>query len=185
MGWIFGTCCSCCGLLVLVLAVYLIYASTLPTKFRVERSAEMNAPAEAIFPLLNDFHQWAVWSPWEKMDPNLKRTFSGPDSGVGATYQWAGNKKVGEGRMTIVESRPPEWLNVRLEFLKPWKATNAAMFRLEPSGAGTKVTWSMDGERNFMMKAMSVFMNMDKMIGKDFEAGLAAMKVKVEENASA
>jgi hypothetical protein len=177
-------CCSCCGLVVLLLAAYLIYASTLPTKFHIERSMEMNAPAEAIFPLLNDFHQWPIWSPWEKMDPNLKRTFSGPDSGVGATYQWAGNKKVGEGRMTIMESRPPEWLNIKLEFIKPWTATNASMFKLEPTATGgTKVIWAMDGERNFMMKAMSVFMNMDKLVGKDFEAGLMAMKAAVEKPA--
>ena len=184
MSYLLWACCGCCGLLLLLIAAFLVYASMQPTSMRIERSLEMNAPASAIFPLINDFHQWAVWSPWEKMDPNLKRTFSGPDAGVGATYQWAGNKKVGEGRMTIMESRPPEWLNVKLEFLKPWKATNQSMFRLEPAEAGTKVVWAMEGERNFMMKAMGVFMNMEKMIGKDFDAGLAAMKAAVEKPAA-
>ena len=159
--------------LILLLALFLIFVATRPAAFRVERSADIAAPAATIFPLLNDFHQWAAWSPWEKLDSQMTKTFGGPPAGTGATYAWVGNKKVGEGRMTITESKPTQFLSLKLEFLKPFTATNQTTFLLSPSATGTRVVWRMDGNRNFMMKAFGLMMNMDKLVGGDFERGLA------------
>ena len=162
------------GIAVLVLiAGVLVFISTRPESFRVERSAQINAPAAVVFAMINDFHQWAQWSPYEKLDPNMKKTFEGPSSGPGASYAWAGNSKSGEGRMTILESKPGELVTVKLEFTRPFTATNETKFKLEPSGSGTRVSWIMEGKNSFMGKAISAFVNMDALLGKDFEQGLA------------
>lgn len=169
------------GLLVVVL---LAVIATRPDSFRVERSAEIGAPAAAVFPLVNDFHQWAGWSPWDKLDPAMKRTYEGSPVGAGAIYTWAGNKDVGAGKMTILESQPDQQVHILLEFLKPFPATNTTRFTFSPSGSATKLTWSMEGKANFMSKAFGLFMDMDKMIGKDFENGLAGIKRIAESSAA-
>jgi len=162
------------ALLVLV-AVLLVVIQTRPNTFHVERSAVIHAPADVVFARLEDFHEWPDWSPWEKLDPAMQRTFSGADKGVGAIYAWKGNDKVGEGRMTILEAAAPTKLSLRLEFLKPFEATNATTFELAPADGGTQVRWAMDGRHNFMSKAMCLVMDMDKQVGGDFEKGLAAL----------
>ena len=156
-------------------AALLAFAATRPDAFTVQRSATIAAPAGRIFPHLDDFHRWSAWSPWEKLDPAMKRDFSGAPSGTGAEYHWSGNSDVGEGQMTITDSRPPQSVTIRLEFLKPFAATSTTQFDFAPSGAGTNVTWTMNGHNNFMAKAFSAFMDMDKMIGADFEKGLAGL----------
>lgn len=161
--------------LVAVIAVLLVVIATRPSTFQIERSATIAAPAEVVFASLNDFHRWSDWSPWEKIDPNMKRTFEGAASGVGAIYGWTGNDEVGEGRMTITESKPAEKIGIKLEFIKPWSATNQTVFTLKPAGDKVSVTWTMSGTNGFMMKAFSMFMNMDEMVGKDFEKGLASL----------
>ncbi len=167
--------------LVFVLAGVLIaYAATRPNTLHVERSANILAPPQKIFPLLNDFHRWGAWSPYEKLDPAMTRTYSGSDSGKGAVYQWKGNSKAGEGRMEITETSPPSRLTIQLDFLKPFEGHNVARFTLVPQGDATRVTWSMDGPTAFPAKVMGIFINMDKMLGKDFEAGLANLKSIVE-----
>lgn len=163
-----------------VVAVFAIVVALQPSDFRIERSATVRAPAAAVFAQVNDFHNWLAWSPWEKLDPQLKRTYEGPAAGAGATYAWQGNKDVGEGRMTIVDSRPGELVRIRLEFFKPFAATNTAEFSFKPSSdGGTAVTWSMSGQNNFLARAMCLFVNMDKMVGGQFEQGLAQMKTVV------
>ena len=165
---------------VVVIAAVLVFAATKPDVFRIERSASVKAPPEKIFALLGDFHNWGGWSPWEKMDPAMKKTHSGAPSGAGAVYAWEGNKKVGEGRMEIVDSSPSSRLVIKLDFLKPFEAHNTTEFTLVPQGDSTKVTWAMYGPAPFMTKLMQVFMSMDRMVGKDFEAGLANMKAMAE-----
>ena len=135
---------------------------------------------EKIFPHVNELRNWEAWNPWAKLDPNCKMTYSGPPAGASAGYAWAGNKKVGEGRLTITESKPSQLVRLKLEFLKPFAATNTAEFTFQPEGSQTAVTWSMSGKNNFMSKAFGLFMNCDKMIGGDFEKGLVAMKMVVE-----
>ena len=164
------------GLLVVAVVVLLVIAATRPDAFRIQRSASMKAPPEKIFPHINDFHSWTAWSPWEKLDPNLKRTYSGPDNGKGAVYEWEGIKKVGQGRMEITDASTPSKITIKLDFIKPFEAHNTAEFTLEPEGDSTNVTWAMLGKKPFMFKVMTIFMNMDKMVGKDFEAGLANLK---------
>jgi hypothetical protein len=166
--------------IVVALAAILIFAATKPDTFRVERSASIKAPAEKIFPLINDFHTWDAWSPWEKKDPAMKRTHSGSGSGKGAVYEWDGNSDVGKGRMEIVESAPPSKIRIKLDFLKPFEGHNFAEFTLEPKGDSTNVTWVMDGPSPYIAKVIGIFCNMDRMIGKDFEAGLANMKAAAE-----
>jgi len=168
------------GLIVVVVAAILIVAATRPSAFRIERSATIAAPPERIFPMLDDFHRWLEWSPWEKLDPALRRTYGGPASGSGAVYEWEGNKKAGKGRMEITESSPPSKLGINLDFLKPFEAHHKTAFTLTPAGGGTRVSWVMTGDNPFMMRVMTLFMSMDKVVGKDFEAGLANMKVAVE-----
>lgn len=162
--------------IVVAVVALLAFAATRPAAFRIERASTINAPAEKVFGFLNDFRQWAGWSPWEKMDPGMQRTHSGATSGKGAIYAWEGNKAVGAGRMEITDSTPPNRLGLKLDFLRPFEAHNTIEFLLKPSGSGTEITWAMAGNNNFMGKLMSVFMNMDKVIGKDFEAGLANLK---------
>jgi uncharacterized protein YndB with AHSA1/START domain len=164
------------GLLAVVIAVVLILALTKPDTFRVERTTSIKAPPEKIFPLLNDFQSWSAWSPYEKKDPAMKRTFSGPPSGKGAIYEWDGDKSVGQGRMEIMRSTPPSNVTLDLDFVKPFEAHNTVVFTLAPQGDSTTVTWAMQGPANFISKVMQVFINMDKMVGTDFEAGLANLK---------
>jgi hypothetical protein len=166
-----------------IVVVVVIVVAMQPSAFRIVRSATMSAPASLVFAQVNDFHQWQAWSPWEKLDPALKRTYEGAPAGNGAIYSWVGNNKVGEGRMTLTESRPSDLIRIRLEFLRPFKATNTAEFTFKPEGNETLVTWSMSGVKNFMFKAFGLLMNMDKMVGRDFEKGLAQMKSVVEAKA--
>jgi hypothetical protein len=167
-----------------VVVVFLIVVALQPSDFKVERSATMRAPAPAAFAQVNDFQNWQAWSPWEKVDPALKRQFEGPKAGAGAVYAWQGNKDVGEGRMTIMESRPGELVRIKLEFFKPFAATNTAEFSFKPAGADTTaVTWTMAGQNNFLSKAMCLFVDMDRMVGGMFEQGLTQMKAIVERRA--
>jgi hypothetical protein len=170
-------------ILIVVAAIVVVLVAVVamqPTEFRIVRSGAISAPAADVFAQVNDFHNWSAWSPWEKLDPALKRTHEGAPAGTGAIYSWIGNKKVGEGRMTLTESKPTDLIRIKLEFLKPFKATNTAEFTFKPEGNQTVVTWSMIGRKNFMLKAFGLFMNMDKMVGGDFEKGLANMKAVVE-----
>lgn len=167
-----------------VIVVFLIVVAMQPADFKVERSATLRAPAPAAFAQVNDFQNWQAWSPWEKVDPALKRSYDGPKAGTGAIYAWQGNKDVGEGRMTITESRPGELVRIKLEFFKPFAAVNDTVFRFQPSGEATTVTWSMSGQNNFVSKAMCLFINMDRMVGGMFEQGLAQMKTVVERRPS-
>ena len=167
-----------------VIVVFLIVVALQPSDFKVERSATMRAPAPAAFAQVNDFQNWQAWSPWEKVDPALKRQYEGPKAGAGAVYAWQGNKDVGEGRMTILESRPGELVRIKLEFFKPFAATNAAEFSFKPAGAETTaVTWSMAGQNSFLSKAICLFVDMDRMVGGMFEQGLTQMKAIVERRA--
>lgn len=166
-----------------LIALALIYAATKPDSFRVERSIVIDAPPADIYPHLEDFHRWMAWSAYELRDPTMKRTFTGPDSGVGSAYAWAGNRKIGSGRMEITESTPNSRLLVRLDFETPMKATNMAEFLLVPEGASTRVTWTMYGPSPYLNKLITLVLSMDTMIGKDFEAGLAALKRTVESTA--
>jgi hypothetical protein len=163
-----------------VIVLLVIVILTRPATFHIERSIAIAAPPESAFAQVNDFHAWPAWSPWEKLDPQMKKTFEGPPAGVGSKYAWTGNKDVGEGRMTIEKSEKPSTVGIKLEFLKPFEATNTTTFTFAPAPGGSKVTWAMDGENNFVSKAMSLVMDMDKMIGPDFEKGLAALKVAAE-----
>ncbi|MDI9917330.1 SRPBCC family protein [Rhodococcus sp. IEGM 1379] len=149
-------------------------------EFLVERSTVVNADTSKIFALINDFHQWTQWSPWEGLDPAMQRTYAGPDSGVGASYAWSGNKKAGSGSMSITESVPNERVVLDLSFLKPFKAQNVTTFLLEPQGENVAVTWRMTGKKNFFFKAFGFIFSMDKMVGKDFEKGLAQLKAVAE-----
>jgi Polyketide cyclase / dehydrase and lipid transport len=167
-------------MLVVLIAVCLVLVMMQPAHYQVERSATINAPATAVFPLVNDFHKWDSWSPWAKLDPAMKTNFAGPAAGTGASYSWVGNSEVGEGKMTITESRPTDLVKIKLEFIKPFAATSDTVFTFAPSGNATNVKWTMAGDNNFIGKAFSLFMNMDKMIGADFEKGLAQMKTVAE-----
>ena len=168
----------------LAIAIVLILAITKPGTFRVQRIATIKAPAETVFALINDFHRWSNWSPWENRDPAMKRTFSGAESGKGAVYAWDGNKNVGSGRMEILDTSVPSKIVIKLDFFKPFEGHNTAEFTMLPQGdattSGTTVTWVMHGPASFMSKVMQVFMNLDKMIGKDFEIGLANLKKLTE-----
>ena len=143
--------------------------------YEVTRSAVIPAPAQDIFPLVNSFHEWTKWSPWEAVDPTMERSYSGSESGVGAKYTWSGNRKAGSGTMEIVDTAEPRNIKIRLEFTKPFKAVNPTSFTFTPSGDGTQVTWTMTGENKGIGKVFALFMNMDKMVGADFEKGLASL----------
>jgi hypothetical protein len=166
---------------VLILA-FVAFVATRPADFVYTRKVTIAAPPEVIFPIVNDFHNWQKWSPWDELDPKMARTYDGPASGQGATYAWKGNDQVGEGRMTIVESKPNDHVTIKLEFLKPFEATNSTTLSLVP-GPSTEVTWKMEGKNGFMSKAAGVFMNMDEMIGKDFDKGLGKLKTIAEAEA--
>lgn len=164
----------------LVVAGILILAATKPDSFRVERAAAIKAPPEKIFALIDDFKAWASWSPWEKKDPAMKRTFGATTRGQGATYAWEGNKDVGQGSMEITASIPSSKIALKLDFLKPFEAHNSVEFTLEARGDTTNLIWTMQGPTPFFAKIIHVFINMDRMVGKDFEAGLAKLKVLAE-----
>jgi hypothetical protein len=166
------------AILVVALIAVLIYAATKPDSFGVQRSAAINAPAEKIFPLINDLHAHTSWSPFEK-DPNMKRTHSGAPQGKGAVYEWDGDRKVGSGRLAIADSTPSN-ITMILDMFKPFKAHNTVNFLLEPQGSATRVTWAMRGQQPYMAKLMSTFINCDKMVGGQFEEGLAKLKALAE-----
>jgi hypothetical protein len=173
-------------LLVLVVLVggFFIYASRRPDTYRVERSTKIEAPATVVFSQLEDFKAWGAWSPWDKLDPAIKKTYAGPPKGVGAIYSWEGNKKVGKGRMAITDSKPPTSIAYRLEFIEPFAAVANTSFKLAPEGdKATTATWAMEGTNNLIGKAWGVFMNMDKAIGADFEKGLSGLKTVSESEA--
>jgi len=166
--------------LVVIIVVLVAVIALQPSEFRIMRSAAISAPAPAVFAQVNDFHNWQAWSPWAKRDPAAKATFEGPSAGTGAVFRWAGNEEVGEGSMTITESRPSDLIRIKLDFLKPFASTAAAEFTFKPVGNQTAVTWSMTGTNNFVAKAICLFMDMEQMVGGDFEQGLAHMKSVVE-----
>ena len=163
-------------IIAIAIAVVLILAATKPDTLRVQRATSIRAPADKIFPMINDFHQWRGWSPYEDRDPALKRTYEGPDSGKGAVYAWDGNKNVGSGRMEILETSVPSKITIKLDFFKPFEGHNTAEFTMLPQGDVTNLTWTMHGPAVFMSKLMQVFINLDHMIGRDFEVGLANLK---------
>ncbi|MDH3451087.1 MAG: SRPBCC family protein [Gammaproteobacteria bacterium] len=163
-----------------LIAGVLVFAATQADTFRVERSASINAPPEKIFELINDFRQWGAWSPWEKEDPAMKKTFGATTAGKGASYAWEGNQDVGKGRMEIAESVPPSKVALELDFEVPFEAHNVVEFTLQPEGGATRVTWSMQGPNNYLSKLMQVFVSMDSLVGTDFEAGLANLKAVAE-----
>lgn len=177
------------GVIAAVIVVLVVVIATRPAEFEITRSQTMDAPPEVVFGLVDDFHAWGGWSPWEKLDPGMKRTFEGPASGAGAKYSWTGNDQVGSGEMTITSSNAPKDVNIDLHFIAPFEARNETVFTIEPQGEGSKVTWAMHGENGFAGKAMGLFMDMDSLVGKDFEQGLANLKqvaeVKAREKAKA
>jgi hypothetical protein len=168
--------------LTVVIAGILTLAATRPDSFRVERSAQISAPPEKILSLVNDFHQWSAWSPYEKLDPAMKRTFAGAAAGKGAVYEWEGNSKAGQGRMQIITAAPTQTA-IQLDFIKPFRAHNIAAFTVQPLGDAARVTWSMEGPSPFIAKVLGLFVNMDRMIGGDFETGLANLKAAAEKSA--
>jgi hypothetical protein len=168
------------GAIVAVVGVLAVVVAMQPAQFRVTRSVKVAAGAPAVFAEVNDLHRWEAWSPWAKIDPQMKLNYSGAAAGSGACYEWSGNSQVGAGRTTITESRPGELVRIKLEMFKPFKATNDVQFTFQPEGEQTVVTWSMDGTNNFLGKAVGLLMNMDKMVGGQFEQGLASLKSVVE-----
>jgi uncharacterized protein YndB with AHSA1/START domain len=163
-----------------LVAALLIYVANRPTDFAIRREATIAAPADKVYPLIADFHAWANWSPYEKRDPAMAKTYSGPASGLGSVYEWDGNNQVGSGRMEVTEAAAPSRLVLDLRFFKPMKGHNQAVFTLEPVDGQTRVIWAMTGKYGFPAKLMGIFLNMDKMIGTDFAAGLADLKTVAE-----
>ncbi len=168
------------GVVVAIVGVFAIVVAMQPAEFRIVRQGRIAAPPAAVFAQVNDFHAWQAWTPWAKLDPAAKNTYEGPSSGDGAIFKWSGNDEVGEGRMTILESRPHELIRIKLDFMRPFESTNMTDFTFQPDGDQTVVTWDMSGKKNFMSKAFCMFMNMDNMVGGQFEQGLASMKEVVE-----
>jgi uncharacterized protein YndB with AHSA1/START domain len=173
---------SLAAVLAVAIAIVLILAATKPDTFSVRRTAVLKAPADRIFPLVDNFHQWSNWSPWENKDPAMKRTYDGAESGKGAVYAWDGNKNVGSGRMEILDASSPSKIVIKLDFFKPFEGHNTAEFFFVPErdASATNITWVMHGPSSFVSRVMQVFMNLDKMIGRDFETGLANLKRLVE-----
>jgi len=166
-----------------VVIVLVIVIAVQPAEFHVTRTVSVAAPAPVVFAQVNDFHKWSAWSPWARMDPGMKQAYEGAPSGTGAVYAWAGNHEVGEGRMTITESRPSDLIRIKLEFFKPFAGVSTAEFTFKPEGPQTLVAWSMTGRTTFATKAVHLFLNVDKMIGDNFESGLARMKSRAEAEA--
>lgn len=171
--------------IVVAVAGILIMAAMKPDTFTYQRSVVMNAPREKIYDLLVNFHNWTRWSPYENKDSNMKRTYDGAESGVGAKYAWSGNDDVGEGHMEILRAKKPTSINIGLHFIKPFKGDNDVVFSIVPQGKATEVTWSMTGPNPFMCKLMSTFMDIEKMCGDDFTKGLNNLKKEVEKDNSA
>ena len=171
-------------ILLLLALVVVIFAATKPNDFLVRRSISIHALPERVFALIADFRRWPKWSPWENLDPNMKKTLSGAEMGTGAIYEWDGDKKAGAGRMEIVDTNPPSAIEIKLSFFRPFRAENKTRFTLVPAGDGTNVMWEMSGTNNLVLKIMGIVMNMDKLIGRDFEKGLAAMKAEAEKPAA-
>lgn len=167
-------------LAVIAVGSILGFAATKPATFRVQRTRKIQAPAEKIFPLIEDLHNWTEWSPYEKLDARLKKTYGGAPNGKGAVYSWTGNRKAGEGRMEIVDASPSSRVVIKLDFLKPFEGHNTAEFTLEPDGGSTNVTWAVHGPQPYGLKVMTTFFSMDRLMGKEFEAGLANMKAVAE-----
>jgi hypothetical protein len=163
-----------------VIVLFVIIVALQPGQYRVSRSATITAAPSVVFEHVNDLHKWDAWSPWAKLDPAMKVTFDGPAAGAGASYAWVGNKDVGEGKMSITETKANELVRLKLEFIKPFTSTAMTEFTFKPEGNQTSVTWSMSGHKNFISKAFCLFMNMDKMVGGDFEKGLASLKSVVQ-----
>jgi uncharacterized protein YndB with AHSA1/START domain len=170
--------------LAVIVVVFLIVVATRPDAYRVERSLTIAAPAEVAFAEVNDFHKWQPWSPWAKLDPNQKNTYSGEPAGAGAVNHWSGNDQVGEGEMKILESQAPSKIIIDLKFIRPFESQSLVDFTFAPENDGVKVTWGMNGKHNFISKAMCLFMDMDKMLGGDFERGLAGLKTIAETEAA-
>lgn len=168
-----------------LVATFVVVVTLRPSRYRVTRSATIGAPAGAIFEEVNDFHRWAAWSPFEKLDPQATKSFEGAERGEGAVYRWSGNSRAGAGSTTITESRPGELIRIKLDMVKPFNCSNDVEFAFVPSGEATNVTWSMTGTNNFVAKAVGLFINMDKMCGTPFEEGLASLKRIVEANQGA
>ena len=168
------------AVIAILVALILIYAAFKPGDFHVQRTIGIQAPPEKIFPLINDFHSWPSWSPWEKLDPNMKRTLSGPPNGMGSIYEWDGNNKAGKGRMEITDSVASSKVGIKLDFIKPMEGHDAVEFTVQPNGNATNVTWAMSGPLTYPGKVMTVFVSMDKLIGSDFETGLANLKAVAE-----
>jgi len=166
--------------LIVLIAALLAYAATRPDTFRLQRSTVINAPPEQIFPYVNDFKNWLAWSPYEKIDPNLRRTYGGAAQGHGAVYEWDGNNQAGQGRMEIIRSCPPSQVVIKLDFVKPFEAHNTAEFSLAGTGSTTTVTWAMYGPQPYMAKLMNVFGMTERMVGPQFETGLADLKRVME-----
>ena len=171
------------ALLVVGVATVLILAAMKPSEFVVERSIAIDAPPAAIYPLIADFREFQKWSPFEKSDPDMQRTLSGPESGVGSVYAWNGNSHAGEGTITIVEAEPSKSVTMDLHMTRPFGCRNVVLYSIEPEGDATRVTWRMSGPSPFMSKVMQVFMDMDKMCGDQFEEGLASLKTLAEQRA--
>ena len=167
-------------IIAIAIAAVLILAATKPNTLRVQRATSIKAPADRIFPMINDFRQWRTWSPYENKDPAMNRTYEGAGSGKGAVYAWDGNNNVGSGRMEILEAAVPSKITIKLDFFKPFEGHNTAEFTMLPQGDVTNLTWTMSGPAVFMSKLMQVFMNLDHMIGRDFEVGLANLKKLAE-----
>ncbi|HWL15507.1 MAG TPA: SRPBCC family protein [Opitutus sp.] len=163
-----------------VVLLFVAIVAVQPSQFRTERSLAIAAPPSEVFRRVDHLREFQRWNPWNKVDPKMRTSYSGPDAGVGAAYEWEGNHQIGSGRMTITESRPVERVEMRLDFLKPFPSVCTAEFTFQPQGGSTVVTWSMSGDRSFIPKAFALFIDMDKMIGSQFEAGLRDLKTIVE-----
>ncbi len=166
--------------LAILVAVVLVLAAMRPNTFRVQRSIDIDAPADKIFPLINDYRNWGSWSPYEHVDPAMQRTFSGAPSGKGSVYEWRGNKNIGHGRMEILDTAPPSKVVIKLDFFSPFEAHNMAEFIIQPKGNATNVTWAMHGPVPFMAKIIHMFFKMDRMVGGQFQQGLTSMKAVAE-----
>ena len=166
--------------LTFIALILIIFIAGRPDEFTISRSENISAPPEKVFPHVNDLHQWEAWSPWAKLDPGMKSTFSGAEAGAGAAMAWDGSNKVGAGQMTITESQPSELIRMRLDFQKPMQATNTVEFTFRPTGRQTVVTWSMAGKNSLMGKVFGLFMDFEKMCGGQFEKGLASLKSVAE-----
>ena len=167
-------------LILAAILLILVYAWFKPKTFRFERSTVINVAPEKVYKHVADFHNWQAWSPWEGLDPQLKRTYAGPSEGVRAAYSWEGNNKVGAGRMELTSADPKTGLSLNLDFFRPFKASNITDIAFTPERGGTRVNWAMHGPHPFVMRLMSIFVSMDKMVGKDFEKGLAQLKAVSE-----